>query len=305
MESLSVICPLTEEFSEETLAFSPNRIHLAVCSFGLEFIDVSNPKMPVEAFKVESKTSEENLTFSADGKLLATEDSRNDSVNIWEIYEDQIIKKHHIDVIEGKEVGWIETFKFSPNPQTPILAVAAYNRDIRLYYPPDWQNFKVIPAGNIKDFVFTKDGNTLISGGHGELEFWSVDSGHLHASIDGYSGQVDVSADSRYVAAEGDDDIIRVFDISNFLPSRQSIASNVIVPIYFLPTNRQPQADIPDKIDQMLKDVQSFFADEMERHGYAGSLSSLKKTVMTQPRYIYLKLRQRINTIKVVRIQES
>ena len=116
-----------------------------------------------------------------------------------------------------------------------------------------------------------KDGNTLISGGHGELEFWSVDSGHLQASIEGYSdwvSHVDVSADSRYVAAEGNDDIIRVFDISNFLPSRQSIASNVIVPIYFLPTNRQPQADIPDKIDQMLKDVQSFFADEMERHGY-------------------------------------
>ena len=254
------------------LAFSPNRIHLAVSSLGLEFIDVSNPKMPVEAFKVESKTSEKNLTFSADGKLLATEEPINDRVNnrvnIWEIYEDQIIKKHHIDVIEGKEVRWLKTIKFSPNPQTPILAVAAYKRDIRLYYPPDWQNFKVIPAGNIKDFVFTKDGNTLITGGISELEFWSVDSGHLQASIDGYSGRVDVSADSRYVAAEGNDDTIRVFEISNFLPSRQSIASNVIVPIYFLPTNRQPQTDIPDKIDQMLKDVQSFFADEMERHGY-------------------------------------
>ena len=138
------------------IAFSPNRIHLAICSFGLEFIDVSNPKMPVEAFKVESKTSEDNLTFSADGKLLATEDSRNDRVNIWEIYEDQINKKHHIDVIEGKEVGWIETFKFSPNPQTPILAVADNDKDIRLYYPPDWQNFKVIPADNINDFVFTE-----------------------------------------------------------------------------------------------------------------------------------------------------
>lgn len=251
------------------LAFSPNRIHLAVSSIGLKFIDVSNPKMPVKAFKLERKTFEENLTFSADGKFLATEDPRNDRVNIREIYENQIIKKHHIDVIEGKKVGWIETFKFSPNPQTPILAVAAYDEDIKLYYPPDWQNFKVIPAGNINDFVFTKDGNTLITCGLSELEFWSTDSGHLHASIDGYSGWVDVSADSRYVAATGDDDIIHVFDISNFLPSRQSIASNVIVPIYFLPTNRQPQADIPDKIDQMLKDVQSFFADEMERHGYA------------------------------------
>ena len=258
-------------FHGNDLAFSPNRIHLAGSSFGLEFIDVSNPKMPVEAFKVESKTFEENLTFSADGKFLATEDSRNDRVNIWEVYKDQIIKKHHIDVIEGKKVGWIETIKFSPNPQTPILAVADNDKDIRLYYPPDWQNFKVIPAGYINNFVFTKDGNTLITGGHGELEFWSVDSGHLHASIEGYSrwvNHVDVSTDSRYVAAEGDDDIIRVVDISNFLPSRQSIASNVIVPIYFLPTNCQPQADIPDKIDQMLKEAQSFFADEMERHGY-------------------------------------
>ena len=287
----TLIAEIETSGSLDAVRFSPTNPNFLVSMTGswskegdnIMLWDVRNPTTPVATFDgnsfsfspdgeiVESNTSEENLTFSADGKFLATEEPINDRVNIWEIYEDHKIKKHHIDVIEGKEVGWIKTIKFSPNPQTPILAVAAYNRDIRLYYPPDWQNFNVIPAGNIKDFVFTKEGNTLITCGHGELEFWSVDSGHLHASIEGYSrwvDHVDVSADSRYIAAGGNDDIIRVFDISNFLPSRQSIASNVIVPIYFLPTNRLPQADIPNKIDQMLKDVQSFFADEMERHGY-------------------------------------
>ena len=251
-------------------AFSPNGKHLAIKTTGLELWDVSNPTKPIEAIKLKGKNFEEDHTFSADGKLMATIDSRKDLVNIWEIDGNQVIKRESIDVIDRK-VGWIEAMKFLPDPQNPILAIAVYDEDIKLCHPPHWQNYTVIPAGNINDLVFTKDGNTIISGGTNELKFWSVDSGNRYASIEGYSGWVncvDVSADSRYVAGGGNDGIIRVWDISHFLPSRQSNIPNVVVPIYFLPTNRLPQTDIPEKINKILKDVQTFFADEMERHGY-------------------------------------
>ncbi len=251
-------------------AFSPNGKHLAIKTSGLELWDVSNPTKPVEAFELKGKNIEKEHTFSADGKLMATIESRKDKVNIWEIDGNQVIKRESIDVID-KKVGWIEVMKFLPDPQNPILAIADNDEDIKLYHPPDWQNYTVIPAGNINDLVFTKDGNTIISGGTNELEFWSVDNGNRYASIEGYSGwvnYVDVSADSRYVAGGGNDGIIRVWDISHFLPSRQSNIPNVVVPIYFLPTNRLPQTDIPEKIDKILRDVQTFFADEMERHGY-------------------------------------
>ena len=251
-------------------AFSPNGKHLAVETAGLELWDVSNPTKPVEAFKLNGKNFEKQHTFSTDGKLMATVDSRKDIVNIWEIDGNQVIKRESIDMID-KKVGWIETMKFLPDPQNPILAIADNDEDIKLYHPPDWQNYNVIPTGNINDLVFTKDGNTIISGGTNELKFWSVDNGNRYASIEGYSDWVncvDVSADSRYVAGGGNDGTIRVWDISHFLPSRQSNIPNVVVPIYFLPTNRLPQTDIPEKIDKILRDVQTFFADEMERHGY-------------------------------------
>jgi len=38
--------------------------------------------------------------------------------------------------------------------------------------------------------------------------------------------------------------------------------------IYFLPSDRPPQPDIHAKLDRLIKDVQAFYADEMERHGY-------------------------------------
>ncbi len=252
------------------VAFSPNGKHLAVETSGLELWDVSNPTKPVEEIRRKGENFEDDHTFSADGKLMATIDSSNDKVNIWEIDGNQVIKRESIEVIDKKYL-LIDAMKFSPNLQNPILAIADNDDDIKLYHPPDWQNYTVIPAGNVYDLVFTSDGNTIISGGSNELEFWSTDNGNRYTSIEGYSSWVkcvDVSADSRYVVGGGNDGIIRVWDITHFLPSRQSNMPSVVVPIYFLPTNRLPQTDIPEKIDKILKDVQTFFADEMERHGY-------------------------------------
>lgn len=38
--------------------------------------------------------------------------------------------------------------------------------------------------------------------------------------------------------------------------------------IYFLPIDRMPQRDINTKLDRLIKAVQRFYADEMQRHGY-------------------------------------
>ena len=38
--------------------------------------------------------------------------------------------------------------------------------------------------------------------------------------------------------------------------------------IYFLPSDRSPQRDIDTKLDTLIRDVQQFYADEMERHGF-------------------------------------
>ena len=40
--------------------------------------------------------------------------------------------------------------------------------------------------------------------------------------------------------------------------------------IYFLPSDRSPQQNIDTKLDTLIRDVQQFYADEMERHGSKG-----------------------------------
>ena len=263
----------------DNAVFSPDRRFLALDTLGIELWDVSDPTQPVETITLKGKNFEDEHTFSADGKLMATVESRTDNVNIWQIDGNHVIKKNSINVIDSK-VGWIEALQFSPDPQNPILAIADNDEDIRLYYPPDWQNYNTIPAGNVYDLAFTSDGKTIISGGHNGIEIWSVENGKLIASLAGNSGWVycvDVSADGNFIAAGGNDDVIRVWNIKGYLPIKRKSIQDVVVPIYFLPTDVQPQADMPERIDKVLKDVQTFFADEMEQHGLGRKTFNFEK----------------------------
>ncbi len=266
--------------SGDNAVFSPDRRFLAVETFGIELWNISDPTQPIEDIKLKGKNIEEEHTFSPDGKLIATTELVSDKVNIWHIDGNQVIKKNTINVID-KEYGRIEALQFSPDPQNPILAVADNDEDIRLYYPPDWQNYNTIPTKNVYDLAFAPDGKTIITGGIDEIEIWSVENGKLIASIDGHSDWVkcvDISADGNFIAAGGNDGVMRVWNITDYLPVKQrSSIQDVVVPIYFLPTNLQPQADMPERIDKMLKDVQAYFADEMEQHGLGRKTFNFEK----------------------------
>ncbi|MCG9130868.1 hypothetical protein J5I95_04210 [Candidatus Poribacteria bacterium] len=61
-----------------------------------------------------------------------------------------------------------------------------------------------------------------------------------------------------------------VFAIISLFP-RYSFAQEpapIVRPIYFLPNDRSPQVDIDAQFDILIKDVQEYFANEMERHGF-------------------------------------
>ena len=49
--------------------------------------------------------------------------------------------------------------------------------------------------------------------------------------------------------------------------------------IYFLPNDRSPQQDIDTKLDTLMRNVQQFYADEMEHHGFKGKTFTFETDV--------------------------
>ncbi len=52
--------------------------------------------------------------------------------------------------------------------------------------------------------------------------------------------------------------------------------------IYFLPNDREADPDIDNKLDTLIKDVQQFYADEMERHGFGRKTFRLETDALGQ-----------------------
>ena len=258
------------------LLFLPDGRWLAIGTRGVELCDIRSPTMVEKGPKLPSEGFTENITYSSDGKLLATTYLvDNNKVDIWDI-----ASLEHIKTI--KQDDWrIETLKFSPEPDTPLLAIADDDNDeIKLFSVPEWHAYATISAKHVKDLTFTPDGKTLVSGGIHEIEFWSVESGERITSIEGYSRWVkcvDISADGKFVAGGGNDGVIRIWDIAENLHAQQIAPSDVVKIIYFLPSDRAPHPDISEKLDKFIKDVQKYYADEMERHGLGRKTFTLEK----------------------------
>ena len=64
----------------------------------------------------------------------------------------------------------------------------------------------------------------------------------------------------------GEDGVIRVWNVEAYL--RQTEDQAMIRLIYFLPRGRRVQQDIDTKLDELIKDAQQFYAEQLGRHGF-------------------------------------
>jgi RNA polymerase sigma factor (sigma-70 family) len=125
------------------------------------------------------------LTFSSDGKLLASNDVRLDVVRVWSVTSGKRIMK--VD-----NIGWIEPLAFSPSSR--ILAIGARTRRVspddtcRIHF---WETIsgKEIrsmhsPQGAVWSLAFAPDGKTLASGGaESTILLWDMTGQQQHAGL--------------------------------------------------------------------------------------------------------------------------
>ena len=261
--------------------FSPDGKWLAIGTIGgVQLWDVRTSTQPIKGPKLRSKGLAEHLSFSADGRLLSAADRVSGDVNIWEIVENNAVRKSNFNVKSDK-VKWVEKLKFLPDADNPVLAIAENDKDIHLLSPTNWHVNSDIPAGYVNDLAFSSDARILVSGGHNEIELWTVENGERVLSIEGYSrwvNCVDISHDRNYVAGGGNDGLLRVWEIDEDIFSQQNEQfSDVVKLIYFLPSDQTPRPDITQKLNHLINDVQNLFANEMERHGFGRKTVSVEK----------------------------
>ena len=201
------------------------------------------------------------LAFSPNGRFLAAGDGEG-TVKIWDIQKRQVITQ-----LEG-DTDAVYAVTFSPDSRT--LASAGYSGQIKLWATSNWSLLGTLQnRGTAHTLDFSRDGKALASTGYSAVTLWAVESGEEITSLTGHSDWVygtAFSPDGKTLASSGDDGTVRIQNIESYLQTPQQ--REMVRLIYFLPINRRAQPNIDTKLDTLIKDVQQFYAKQMQNHGF-------------------------------------
>ena len=240
----------------KAVAFSPNGQQLATAGVHVKLWDTRSWS---EIATLEHNEWAFALAFSPDGRLLATGDNRG-QVNVWNLQRQQTVTQRHADA------KFVSAVQFSPNNR--FLAGAGHYGEIQLWKVPNWENHGTLTAnGTIFNIRFSPDSSMLTSTGYESVNLWKVDSGEKITTLTGHTGWVRAvafSPDGRALMSGGDDETLRRWDVT---PHR-SILSDMVRIVYFLPRDRSMQPGIWTKVDTLIRDVQRFYANQMEINGF-------------------------------------
>ena len=199
------------------------------------------------------------VAFSPDGQLLATGD-RIGQVNIWDIQRRSIVAQ-----LKGDSTA-IYTVKFSPDGK--VLAGAGYDGDVKLWKVENWERLGQLNAhATAYTINFSPDSSTLASTGYESVNLWQVESGEKIATLKEHTGWVNAvafSPNGSTLISGGDDETLRIWNVTPYA----STPPDMVRMIYFLPRGRSMQPDIWNKLDTLIRDVQRFYADQMEINGF-------------------------------------
>ena len=199
------------------------------------------------------------VAFSSDGKYLAMGDTSG-QITVRNLQTQKDIAQFRGDA------DFITALKFSPDDQ--ILASGGYNGSVKLWKLPNWDLIGTLAtAGTVSGLSFSPDGSILASTDYEAVNLWSTRTGDQITTLLGHVGWVfstSFSPDGTFLTSSGSDGTLRLWDISSF----QTDTTDMVRIIYFVPTNRTAQFDMWTKLDSLIRDVQSLYADQMEASGH-------------------------------------
>ncbi|MYF57412.1 T9SS type A sorting domain-containing protein [Candidatus Poribacteria bacterium] len=243
----------------DTVIFSPDGQTLASASLDVRLWDVQTG---IEKHTFTGHTHRVNsIDFSPDGQTIAS-CSFDEIIYLWDV-ESGIEKRRFI----GHE-GWVLSLSFSPDGQT---LASGSDDGIRFWDVESGAKRSLTGYMNaVFGVAFSPDGQTLAGAGlMGNVSLWDVHSGAEKQRLTGHIGLVRdmvFSPDGTMIASTDDERTLLLWKLSQtVLP--QDTRPNIRM-IYFVPRDRDPQQDIDEKMDRLIKDVQQFYADRMEAHGF-------------------------------------
>ena len=240
----------------KSVAFSPNGRLLATAGVHLKLWDTGSWSEIATLRHAEWVWA---VAFSPDGTLIATGDASG-QVNVWNVQSQRTVTQLHADS------DAVYTVRFSPNAQ--ILASAGYEGQIQLWNIQNWGHLGTLRVGATAHAIrFSPDSRLLASTGYETVDLWSVGTGEKTGTLTSHSGWVKAAAffsDGGFLISGGEDETLRIWDITPYRSASQAMVRIV----YFLPRDRSIQPGIWQKLDTRIRNVQRFYADQMEINGF-------------------------------------
>ena len=253
----------------QAVAFSPDRQSSTLATGGYQSVILWNVHEQTKIATLPHESWVYAIKFSPNGHYLAVVHGENSNqLKIWDVQKQQILFQD--DITCTICYGGIA---FSPDSQTFVRHRQSGN--LEFLSVSNWEVVREMYIGhNIANLAFSPDGKILASAGYKEqAALLSVETGEKLAALRiGHTNADDVkqvafSPDGTTVVTGGYyDGKLIVRNVNTLLET--GLPPKIVRLIYFLPNDRSPQPDIDEKLDTLIKDVQQFYAEQLDNHGF-------------------------------------
>ena len=283
----------TIESSSDQFAFASNG-QLATVHHEVKLWDIRDPKQITEIATLPFDETKKirggacAVSISTDGKLIAA-GYANGSVNVWNLQTKQKVKTLRTAFRKMRYLKFSPDSRFlvcgGPVPFRTIylgegdhgsLGVVSHGaQGYTMWKTESWERHEEVQRGHVEDIEFSPDGKICASmnkKSHSDraVELWSVENGAPITALPTKSIAQDIafSPDGNLIGIGDFDGSVRVWQHNAQQLEAATPSADIVRIVYSLTKDEEPDPSITHKLDKTIRDVQDFYADEMERHGF-------------------------------------